>query len=392
MVLLVAVLTAFMWWWLGPEPRFSYALLNAISVLIVACPCALGLATPISMTVAMGRAARNGILFRDADAIEQMRDIDTIVIDKTGTLTLGHPALTDFLSDKAEEQEQLAMIAGVEQNSEHPIGLAISAEAKKRGIIPNSVTGFLATAGLGVEANDGSKKILIGSRKFLNQHGIDTGQWEVRAEILRNESKTVVFFSVGGAAITGLIAIADPIKDTARAAIDVLQKSGMRVVMLTGDSRSTANSVALKLGIKIVYAEVLPEEKSSHITRLQEEGSRVAMVGDGINDAPALAIANVGIAMGTGSGIAMESAGVTLVSGDLHGLNQAISLSRATMRNIRQNLAFAFGYNAIGIPIAAGVLYPEFGILASPIVASAAMALSSVSVVTNALRLMRRKL
>jgi Cu+-exporting ATPase len=390
-VVAIAVVTAITWWIFGPEPQFGYALINAIAVLIIACPCAVGLATPISMTVAMGQGARVGILFRNAESIERMRDIDTLVVDKTGTLTLGHPALTDFVVDGISESEALALVAGVEQLSEHPIGLAIVEGAKARGLTPKPADAFAATNGLGVHANVDGRSVLVGSRGFLTQQGIDTQQWHERAEAWRTQAKTVVLFAVDGRA-AGMAAVADPIKDGTQEAITTLKQTGVRVVMLTGDSRSTAEAVARQLGIDEVLAEVLPEDKAGHVKRLQSEGRQVAMAGDGINDAPALAQANVGIAMGTGTDVAMESAGVTLVKGDLRGIARATVLSRATMRNIRQNLVFAFGYNALGIPVAAGVLYPALGLLLSPIFAGAAMALSSVSVVTNALRLTRVKL
>ena len=391
-VIAIAIVTALAWWFLGPEPKFAYAFLNAIAVLIIACPCAVGLATPISMTVAMGQGARVGILFRNADAIERMRDVDTVVIDKTGTLTLGRPALTDFIAEGIEQDEALALIAGMEQLSEHPIGLAIVEAAKARGLTPRSgVEAFEAINGLGVQANIDGKDVLVGSRNFLLQHGVDTQSWHHRAEVWRAEAKTVVFFAVNGVAI-GIAAVADPIKESTPEAIAALKQLGMRIVMLTGDSRRTANAIARYLGIDEVLAEVLPQDKAGHVKRLQAEGRTVAMAGDGINDAPALAQADVGIAMGTGTDVAMESAGVTLVKGDLRGIERAIVLSRATMRNIRQNLTFAFGYNALGIPLAAGALYPAFGLLLSPMFAGAAMAMSSVSVVTNALRLNRLKL
>jgi Cu+-exporting ATPase len=387
-VVSIAVVTALVWWAWGPEPKLTYALLNAIAVLIIACPCAVGLATPISMTVAMGEGARAGILFRNAEAIERMRDIDTVVVDKTGTLTLGRPALTDFAVSDMAENEALALVAGVEQLSEHPIALAIVDGAKARGVMPRPATAFEAANGLGVRASVDGKTMLVGSRGFLSQHGVDAGPWQERAEAWREQAKTVVFFAVDGIA-AGIAAVADPIKDSTPAAIAALKHAGVRIVMLTGDSRRTANAVARQLGIDEALAEVLPQDKSAHVKRLQAEGRKVAMAGDGINDAPALAQADVGIAMGTGTDVAMESAGVTLVKGDLRGIARAAVLSRATMRNIRQNLAFAFGYNALGIPVAAGVLYPVFGLLLSPIFAGAAMALSSVSVVTNALRLRR---
>jgi P-type Cu+ transporter len=390
-VVAIAVVTALVWWWVGPEPRIAYALLNAVAVLIIACPCAVGLATPISMTVAMGHGARAGILFRNAEAIERMRDIDAVVVDKTGTLTLGRPALVDFVAEGLLPDEALALVAGVEQLSEHPIGLAIVEGAKARGVTPRTAGAFEAVNGLGVEADVDGKRVLVGSRGYLAQRNVDTKRWEERAEVWRKDAKTVVFFSVNGVA-AGIAAVADPIKDSTREAIAALKATGVRIVMLTGDSRSTADAVARQLGIDEALAEVLPADKAGHVKRLQAEGRKVAMAGDGINDAPALAQADVGIAMGTGTDIAMESAGVTLVKGDLRGIARAAALSRATMRNIRQNLGFAFGYNALGIPVAAGILYPVFGLLLSPIFAAAAMALSSVSVVTNALRLSRTKL
>ena len=390
-VVAIAVVTALVWWFAGPEPRLAYAFLNAVAVLIIACPCAVGLATPISMTVAMGQGARAGILFRNAEAIERMRDIDTLVVDKTGTLTLGRPALTDFLVDGIPENEALALVAAVEQLSEHPIGLAIVEGAKARGLAPLQAEAFDAINGLGVQADVHGKRVLVGTSGFLKQRGVDMQQWEARAETWRAEAKTVVFFAIDGAAV-GIAAVADPIKESTSEAIATLKSAGVRIVMLTGDSRSTAEAVARQLGIDEALAEVLPEDKAGHVKRLQAEGRKVAMAGDGINDAPALAQADVGIAMGTGTDVAMESAGVTLVKGDLRGIARAAVLSRATMRNIRQNLVFAFGYNALGIPVAAGVLYPAFGLLLSPIFAGAAMALSSVSVVTNALRLNRVKL
>ncbi len=388
-VVAIAVVTALVWWLMGPEPRLTYALLNAIAVLIIACPCAVGLATPISMTVAMGEGARAGILFRNAEAIERMRDIDTVVVDKTGTLTMGKPALTDFAAAGMPENEALALMAAVEQLSEHPIAHAVAQGAQARGLVLQPATAFDAVNGLGVQAVIDGRTILVGSRDFLKRNGIDTQSWEAQAEKLRAEAKTVVFLGMNGTA-AGIAAVADPIKDSTPEAIAALKRSGVRIVMLTGDSRRTAEAVARHLGIDEALAEVLPEDKAGHVKRLQSAGHKVAMAGDGINDAPALAQADVGIAMGTGTDVAMESAGVTLVKGDLRGIARAAVLSRATMRNIRQNLMFAFGYNALGIPIAAGVLYPGFGILLSPIFAGAAMALSSVSVVTNALRLRRK--
>ena len=387
----IAIVTGLVWWFYGPEPAATYALLNAVAVLIIACPCAVGLATPISMTVAMGEGARAGILFRNAEAIERMRQIDTVVVDKTGTLTLGRPALTELETDGLPRDEALMLLAAAERPSEHPIAHAIVEEAKKQGSNIPAASGFQALNGLGVEAGVNGRRVLVGSRTFLQQQGIATEKWHERADVLRSEAKTVVFLAVDGAAVA-IAAIADPIKDSTPEAISALKDAGVRVVMLTGDSQRTADAVARQLGIDEAIGEVLPEDKAKHVKRLQSEGRKVAMAGDGINDAPALAQADVGIAMGTGTDVAMESAGVTLVKGDLRGIARAMRLSRATMRNIRQNLVFAFGYNALGIPIAAGVLYPAFGVLLSPIVAGAAMALSSVSVVTNALRLRKARI
>jgi Cu+-exporting ATPase len=390
-VVLIAVLTAAVWAIFGPEPAFTYALVNAVAVLIIACPCAVGLATPISMTVAMGQGALSGILFRNAEAIERMREIDTLVVDKTGTLTLGHPALTDFLSEGMPEGEALALVAGAEQPSEHPIARAIVDGAKKRGLVPGRSDSFDAVNGLGVRARVSGREVLVGSRAFLAQSGIDAGRWQSQSDQWRAAAKTVVFFAVDGKAY-GMAAVADPIKDTTGEAIALLKREDVRIVMLTGDGKRTAEAVARQLGIDEAIGEVLPQDKAEHVKRLQSQGRKVAMAGDGINDAPALAQADVGIAMGTGTDIAMESAGVTLVKGDLRGIARARRLSHATMRNIRQNLVFAFGYNALGIPVAAGLLYPPFGLLLSPIFAGAAMALSSVSVVFNALRLRRARL
>ncbi|MGQ0750232.1 MAG: heavy metal translocating P-type ATPase [Betaproteobacteria bacterium] len=385
-VVAVAVVTAAAWWFFGPEPRLTYALVNAVAVLIIACPCALGLATPISVTVAMGKGARAGILFRNAEAIERMREIDTVVVDKTGTLTLGRPALTDFVVEGLPETDALALAASVEQLSEHPIARAIVDGAKERGITLRAAQSFEAVNGLGVRAEVEGARVLVGSRSFLSQSGVETTRWHERADAWRDEAKTVVFVGVAGKAVA-LAAVADPVKDGTPEAIAALTRTGIRVVMLTGDSERTARAVARRLGIEEALAEVLPADKANHVKRLQADGRKVAMAGDGINDAPALAQADVGIAMGTGTDIAIESAGVTLVKGDLRGIARAATLSHATMRNIKQNLAFAFGYNTLGIPIAAGVLYPVFGLLLSPMIAAAAMSLSSVSVVSNALRL-----
>jgi Cu+-exporting ATPase len=385
-VVAIAALTALVWWFFGPQPAATYALLNAVAVLIIACPCAVGLATPISMTVAMGEGAKAGILFRNADAIERMRDVDTVVIDKTGTLTLGRPALTDLETNGIERDAALTLLASAEQPSEHPIAHAIVAAARESGLGLQPAAGFQALNGLGVETTVNGRSLLVGSRAFLHERGVATDAWQAKADQLRAEAKTVVFLAVDGAAVA-LAAIADPVKESTPEAIAALKRDGVRIVMLSGDSQRTADAVARSLGIDTAIGEVLPADKANHVKRLQGEGRKVAMAGDGINDAPALAQADVGIAMGTGTDVAMESAGVTLVKGDLRGIARAMALSRATMRNIKQNLFFAFAYNALGIPIAAGVLYPIIGMLLSPMFAAAAMALSSVSVVTNALRL-----
>ena len=390
-VVVIAVLTALAWWFLGPEPRLAYALLNAVAVLIIACPCALGLATPISMTVAMGQGARSGILFRNAEAIERMREVDVVVIDKTGTLTLGKPTLTDLIADGIEQSEALALVASIEQLSEHPIAHAIVQGAKQRGAALRNASSFEALNGLGVRGVVGGRRVLVGNASFLEKEGVDSSRWSAQADAWRAAAKTVVFFAFDGVA-AGLAGVADPVKESTPEAIAALKALGVRIVMLSGDSRRTAEVVARQLGLDEAIGEVLPADKAGHVRRLQADGRKVAMAGDGINDAPALAQADVGIAMGTGTDVAMESAGVTLVKGDLRGIARAALLSRATMRNIRQNLGFAFGYNALGIPLAAGVLYPVFGWLLSPIVAAAAMSLSSVSVVTNALRLKRVRL
>jgi Cu+-exporting ATPase len=390
-VVVIAAAAALAWGLFGPEPRLVYALVSAVAVLIIACPCALGLATPISMTVAMGEGALHGILFRNAEAIERLRAVDTLGVDKTGKLTVGKPALTDFVVDGISESEALALVAGAETHSEHPIASAIVEGAKARGVAPAEARDFEAVNGLGVKAAASGKEILVGSRAFLAQSAVDTSRWEERARGWRAQAKTVVFFAVDGRAC-GVAAVADPVKQGAAEAVETLRREGLRVAMLTGDARPTAEAVARELGIEEVLAEVLPEDKARHVQGLQAQGRKVAMAGDGINDAPALARADVGIAMGSGTDVAMESAGVTLVKGDLRAVARAIRLSRATMRNVRQNLAFAFFYNALGIPLAAGVFYPVFGWLLSPMIAGAAMAMSSVSVVGNALRLRRVRL
>jgi P-type Cu+ transporter len=390
-VIAIAILTALAWWFLGPEPRLTYTIVNAVAVLIIACPCAVGLATPISITVAMGQGALNGILFRDAAAVEKLREVDALVVDKTGTLTLGKPGLVDLVTEGISENEALTLIASLERASEHPLAQAIINEAETRGLALSSVTNFESLTGQGVQGQVRGRKVSVGNRRFIAAMGPLPQGLGDRADALRAEGKTAMYAAIDGR-VAAVIAVADPVKETAHDAIKDLQVEGVEVVMLSGDSRKTAEAVARRLGIKEVIAEVLPEQKVETIKALQARGRVVVMAGDGINDAPALAQAHVGIAMGTGTDIAIESAGVTLVKGDLRGIVKAIRLSRATMRNVKQNLFFAFVYNALGVPVAAGVLYPTFGILLSPIFAAAAMAMSSVSVVTNALRLRRAKI
>ena len=386
-VILAAIATFFAWWLVGPEPRLGYALVNAVAVLIIACPCALGLATPISIMVASGRGAELGVLFRDAQAIEALREIDTLVIDKTGTLTLGRPELDRVLvTSPWTEDELLRIAAGLEKSSEHPLARAVVSAAEARGLAALAVENFQSVTGKGITGRMGTRKVSLGNAALMRDVGASLEPLAAQAESLRGEGRTVMFIAVEGV-LAGGIAVGDPIKTSTPGALATLRDDGLRIVMLTGDARATAQSVARRLGIQEVIAEVQPADKSQVIGRLQSEGRRVAMVGDGINDAPALARADVGIAMGTGTDIAMESATVTLVSGDLSGIVKARRLSRATVRNIRQNLGFAFGYNALGIPIAAGVLYPFTGHLLSPIIAALAMSLSSISVITNALRL-----
>ena len=386
-VVLIAIATFVVWGLVGPPPRMAYALINAVAVLMIACPCALGLATPISIMVAMGRGATMGILFKNAEAIETLRKVDTLVVDKTGTLTEGKPRLVAVEPAEGLSQEVvLGIAAGLERGSEHPLAAAILAGAAERGVEPAPVEGFESLAGKGVRGRTGGRQAALGNRALVESLGIELGPWSERAETMRAEGRTVVFVT-GDGRLMGLVAVADPIKQTTPEAIEHLHREGLRIVMLTGDGRTTAQAVARRLGIDDVIAEVLPEEKVEVVKRLQREGRFVAMAGDGINDAPALAQAQVGIAMGTGADVAMESAGVTLVKGDLRGIVRARRLSRATLSNIRQNLLFAFVYNSLGVPVAAGVLYPAFGVLLSPIIAAAAMSFSSVSVIANALRL-----
>jgi Cu+-exporting ATPase len=392
--LVVAVaLAAFAAWMIwGPEPRFAFALLAAVSVLIIACPCALGLATPMSIMVGVGRGAAAGILIRNADALERLEKVDTLVVDKTGTLTMGRPAVTAIVpTGGLPESDVLRLAASLERGSEHPIATAILAAARERKVELAPITDFDSPSGKGVVGKVDGKPLLLGSAAFLQQQGVDVAAAEAKADPLRAEGATVVLLSIDGRA-EGVIAVSDPVKETTPEAVKQLRAAGIRVVMLTGDNRRTAAAVAGRLGIDDVEAEVLPEDKARIVQKLKAEGRVVAMAGDGVNDAPALAAADVGIAMGTGTDIAIESAAVTLVKGDLLGIARARRLSQATMGNIRQNLFFAFLYNSAGVPLAAGVLYPFFGLLLSPIVAAAAMALSSVSVIGNALRLRHLKL
>jgi Cu+-exporting ATPase len=389
-VVLIAVITFVVWSWIGPEPRMAHGLINAVAVLIIACPCALGLATPMSIMVATGKGAMMGVLFRNAEAIEVMRQVDTLIVDKTGTLTEGRPRLTTVQpANGMTENDLLRLVAGLEAASEHPLAAAIVRGAQERGVEPSrDVAGFQSVTGKGVQGTVDGRQVALGNQALMDDTGVAMDGLASDAESYRADAQTVMFVAVDGEP-AGLVGVADPIKETTPQAIKALHKEGIRIVMLTGDSRKTAEAVAGKLGIDDVVAEVLPDEKVEAVKRFQKEGRIVAMAGDGINDAPALAQAEVGVAMGTGTDVAMESAGVTLVKGDLRGIVRARRLSRATMRNIRQNLFFAFIYNALGVPIASGVLYPFSGMLLSPIIAAAAMSFSSVSVVTNALRLRR---
>ena len=386
-VLAAAVATFLAWGLLGPEPAWTHAVLNAVSVLIIACPCALGLATPMSIMVATGRAARAGVLFRDAEAIENFRRIDTLVVDKTGTLTEGKPGFERVLAvDGVRDDEVLRIAAALDRHSEHPIALAIVAEAGRRGLALPVVEGFESSTGIGVRGSIDGRRAVMGNGELMRQAGIDTTAMQAQADEMRRTGASVVFVALDGA-LLGLVAVADAIKPTTPTAIDALRREGIRIVMASGDGVATANAVAQALGIDEVHGEVRPQDKVALVQRLQREGHRVAMAGDGINDAPALAGADIGIAMGSGTDVAMSSAQVTLVKGDLLGIVRARRLSTATVANMRQNLAFAFVYNALGVPIAAGVLYPFGGPLLSPMIAALAMSLSSVSVVANALRL-----
>jgi Cu+-exporting ATPase len=385
---IVAAALAFAAWsiW-GPEPRFSYGLVAALGVLIIACPCALGLATPMSIMVGVGRGAQAGILIKNAEALEHMEKVNTLLVDKTGTLTEGKPAVTAVVpAHNLGEADVLRMAASVERASEHPLALAIVAAAEAKGLATAPVSDFDSPVGRGALGTVEGKRVVLGNAKFLAEQGVEVAPLAGAAEGLRADGATAIFAGVDGAA-AGLFAIADPVKASTPEALAALKGEGIRVVMLTGDNWTTAKAVARRLGIDEVDAEVLPDQKSNVVRKRKAAGQVVAMAGDGVNDAPALAAADVGIAMGTGTDVAMESAGVSLLKGDLRGIVRARRLSQATMRNIRQNLFFAFIYNALGVPVAAGVLYPAFGITLSPIIAAAAMALSSVSVVGNALRL-----
>jgi Cu+-exporting ATPase len=386
-VILIAIITFIVWATIGPEPRMAYAIINAVAVLIIACPCALGLATPMSIMVATGKGAQAGVLFKNAEAIEVLREIDTLVVDKTGTLTEGKPKLVTIVPAPGfGEEELLRLAASLERGSEHPLAAAIVAGAQERGIDLAKVETFESVTGKGVKGIVDERSVALGNRALLEEASIDPGELAAQAESYRADGQTVMFVIVDEKP-AGLVGVADPIKESTLEAIRQLHEQKIRIVMVTGDSRRTAEAVSRKLNIDEVVAEVLPTQKVEIVKRLQSEGRRVAMAGDGINDAPALAQAEVGIAMGTGTDVAMQSADVTLVKGDLRGIVRAIRLSRATLKNIKQNLFFAFVYNALGVPIAAGVLYPFFGLLLNPMIAAAAMSVSSVSVIANSLRL-----
>lgn len=387
-VVLISVVTFIVWGIFGPEPAMAYALINAVAVLIIACPCALGLATPMSIMVATGRGAMEGVLFKNAEAIEVMRQVTTLVVDKTGTLTEGKPKLVSVhhILEDCSENDFLSLVATLEKGSEHPLAAAIVNGVQERGISLQATEDFESITGKGVRGVISGRQVALGNKALMNDLKVDISSLTEKAEAYRSDGQTAMFVAVNGQP-AGLIGVADPIKESTPDAIKTLHKEGVKVVMLTGDSKTTALAVAKKLGIDEVVAEVLPEQKVQEVTRFQNSGETVAMAGDGINDAPALAKAHVGIAMGTGTDVAMESASVTLVKGDLRGILKARLLSRATMRNIKQNLFFAFIYNAGGVPIAAGILYPAFGLLLSPMIAAAAMSFSSISVISNALRL-----
>jgi Cu+-exporting ATPase len=390
-VIAIAAITFVVWATVGPSPKLTHGLINAVAVLIIACPCALGLATPMSIMVATGKGATIGVLFRNAEAVETLRKVDTLVVDKTGTLTEGKPKLVSVVAAPGyDETRVIELAAGLERGSEHPLAAAIVRGAEERGVRPATASGFESITGKGVKGRIDEQVIVLGNRALMEASGVDIGGLAARAEDLRRDGQTVMFVAVGGK-LAGLLGVADPIKASTPEAIAVLHAAGIRIVMLTGDSETTAKAVASKLGIDELRAEVLPDQKADEVKRLQAQGRFVAMAGDGINDAPALAQAQVGIAMGTGTDVAMESAPVTLVKGDLRAISRAMALSRRTIRNIKQNLFLAFVYNTAGVPIAAGVLYPAFGLLLSPMIAAAAMSASSVSVITNALRLRKAR-
>jgi Cu+-exporting ATPase len=391
-VIAIAIAAFAAWSLLGPQPRLAFGLVAAVSVLIIACPCALGLATPMSIMVGVGRGAEAGVLIRNAEGLERMEKVDTLVVDKTGTLTQGKPKVVAVVpSGDFDERALLGLAASVERASEHPLASAIVAAAAERGLTLAAAEAFDAVTGMGVIARVDGRRIALGNAKFLSELKVETIPLEAQAERLRADGATAIFIAIAGK-LAGVIGIADPVKETTLPALRTLADEGIRIIMLTGDNQTTAHAVARRLGIEQVQAEVLPDQKITAIQRLRTEGHVTAMAGDGINDAPALAAADVGIAMGTGTDIAIESAGITLLKSDLSGIVKARRLSQATMRNIRQNLFFAFIYNAAGVPIAAGLLYPVTGVLLSPVVAAAAMALSSVSVIANSLRLRRLQL
>ena len=388
-VLVIAAATFVVWWALGPAPSLLYALTNAVAVLVIACPCAMGLATPTAIMVATGRGAELGILVKSAEALETLAGVDTMVFDKTGTLTVGRPSVTDVIpAPGVGEDEVLALAAAAEQGSEHPIGEAIVTRAKERGLALPPVTEFVTVPGQGIDAQAPAGRLLLGNRALMDARGVDVTTLAARADVLAQTGKTVVYLAVAFRPL-GLIAVADTLKPHARTVVSELRRRGIDVAMLTGDDRRTAAAIASEAGIERVLAEILPEDKAREIARLREQGRRVAMVGDGINDAPALAQADVGIAMGSGTDVAIEAAGVTLMRGDLRAVVAAVDLARRTIRIVKQNLVWAFGYNVVLIPVAAGLLYPFWGVRLSPILAGAAMAFSSVSVVTNSLRLKR---
>lgn len=391
-VVVVSLITAVVWFYFGPDPAFTFALVNMVSVLIIACPCAVGLATPMSIMVGTGKGATHGVLIKDAAALEAMGKINALIVDKTGTLTLGRPQLTEVIvEDGFKENEMLEMVASLEKASEHPLAEAIVRGARERGLNPKDAQNFETITGMGVKGLINGATVLVGNKKLLSTNGVDPTLLSQKAQVIQSEGGGAMLVAINGQP-AGVIGVRDPIKETSKEAIEYFHKRGIKVIMVTGDNQNTANAVALKLGIDEVRAEVLPEMKGEIVRNLQSQGLKVAMAGDGINDAPALAQAEVGVAMGTGTDVAMESAGVTLVKGDIMGIVRAHRLSKATMRNIKQNLFFAFIYNILGIPLAAGILYPSFGLLLSPMFASLAMSLSSVSVIVNSLRLNRSQI